>query len=446
MNRHSSTSRVMTALGAAIVLFATGCLTSRHESASTPREPTFTRDVAPVMFANCSGCHRPGGIGPMSLLTYEDAKTHATDIRDMVGRGAMPPWHADAPRGTFANDRRLSDSDRDAILRWVDAGTPLGRPSDLPPQPVFEGSWTIGTPDVVVSMQRDFDVPASGEVRYQYFEVPSGLTEDKWVQAIEILPGAREVVHHVLAYAREPGVAARPPAIRVRVDSARQADSARAARQRAASGREARPLGALIATTAPGTNAIRFPEGTALRLGAGTVFTFQMHYTPHGHATKDRTRLGIVFAKAPPVEEIHASAFTNGRFVIPAGASDHRVDSELSFTEPVHVWGLFPHTHLRGKRWEYRLVGRDSSSRVILSMPRYDFNWQTFYMFAEPLAIPAGARIDASAWYDNSAANPSNPDPKAAVRWGDQTWEEMQYTGFLYSVDSKRRSVGAPRH
>jgi mono/diheme cytochrome c family protein len=366
----------MTALGAAIVLFATGCLASRQEGASTPREPTFTKDVAPVMFANCSGCHRPGGIGPMSLLTYEDAKTHAADIRDAVAGGVMPPWHAEAPRGTFANDRRLADSERDAILRWIDAGTPLGKPSDLPAQPVFEGSWTIGTPDVVVSMPADFEVPATGEVRYQYFEAPSGLTEDRWVQAIEILPGAREVVHHVLAYAREPGVAVRPPAIRVRVDSSRQADSARAARQRAASGREPRVLGALIATTAPGTNAIRFPEGTALRLGAGTVFTFQMHYTPHGHAMKDRTRIGIVFAKAPPVEEIHASAFTNGRFVIPAGASDHRVDSDLSFTEPVRVWGLFPLVRIQRLESFFRCrVTTSTGRRITCSPSRWRFRW-----------------------------------------------------------------------
>jgi mono/diheme cytochrome c family protein len=431
--------RAATALCAAAIPLVTGCAPTRGELASVPRTPTFTRDVAPVMFTNCSGCHRPGGIGPMPLLTYEHATSYASEIRDVVARRAMPPWHADAPHGTFANDRRLADADRDAILRWVDAGTPLGNPSDLPPPPVFSGSWTIGTPDVVASMPRDFEVPAQGEVRYQYFEVPSGLTEDTWVQAIEILPGARDVVHHVLVYAREPGVTSRPPAIRQRADTA-----STGARQGRASSGGGRSLGALVATTAPGTNAITFPEGTALRLGAGTIFTFQMHYTPHGHAIRDRTRVGIVFAKEPPVEEIHASAFVNSRFMIPAGASDHRVDAELAFTEPVHIWALFPHTHLRGKRWEYRLVGPDTTSRVILSMPRYDFNWQTYYMFAKPLAIPAGARIEASAWYDNSAANPSNPDPTAAVRWGDQTWEEMQYTGFLYSVDSRRRRVGAP--
>src|SRR5688572_2540662 len=189
MARNSGVTRVLVATGVAAIAFVTGCLAPRVERTSTPRTPTFTKDVAPVMFASCSGCHRPGGIGPMSLLTYDDAKTYAQEIRDVVDQRVMPPWHAEDPRGTFANDRRLADADRDAILRWVDAGTPLGKPSDLPPSPVFSGSWTIGTPDVVVSMPKEFEVPAEGEVRYQYFEAPSGLTEDKWVQAIEILPG-----------------------------------------------------------------------------------------------------------------------------------------------------------------------------------------------------------------------------------------------------------------
>jgi hypothetical protein len=185
-----------------------------------------------------------------------------------------------------------------------------------------------------------------------------------------------------------------------------------------------------------------FPAGTALRIAAGSVLTFQMHYTAHGKAMKDRSSIGIVFAKAPPADEMRAASFINGRFVIPAGAADHRVDAEIGFSEPVHVWALLPHTHLRGKKWEYRLVQPDGTSEVILSVPRYDFNWQTYYVFAKPLAIPVGARIESAAWYDNSVTNRSNPDASQEVRWGDQTWEEMQYTGFLYTVDSRRNPGG----
>ena len=421
--------------------------------------PTFARDVAPIVYRNCATCHRPGGIGPMSLLTFENARAFATRIRERIIAGTMPPWHADAPPGTFSNDRRLSDADKRTIVRWVDAGAPLGNAADLPPAPDFPTEWTIGAPDAVIAMPHHFDVPATGTIEYQYFEVPTGFTEDKWVRAIEILPGAREVVHHVLVFARAP----EPPTY--------AAGTAAPAAPAAASGAPAAPappplmirrtdhsipdalgpdgkprqLGSLIGSTAPGTNVLAFPAGTALRVRAGSVLTFQMHYTARGHAMKDRTRVGMVFAKEPPENQMIASAFFNGQFEIPAGARDHHVAAEVGFSESVQLWGLLPHTHLRGKRWEYRLILPDGKAEVLLSVPRYDFNWQTYYLFAKPVAIPAGSRIESVAWYDNSEANPSNPDPAKPVRWGDQTWEEMQYTGLLVTVDSRRRSKAAAK-
>ena len=410
--------------------------------------PTFAKDVAPILYRNCTSCHRPGGLGPMSLISYEDARSVASDMRDAVGSGFMPPWHADSPHGTFVNDRRLSDADIKAILAWVDGGTPSGDAKDLPAVPSYSGSWSTGTPDLVVGMSAAYMVPAKGTVEYQYFEVPTKLTEDKWVQSIEIMPGARPVVHHVLVFARAPSVtppapaaagAPRPTPLLLRRD-----DQSVPENSPGPDGKQ-RELGALVATTAPGTNVLTLPPGTALRLRAGTVLTFQMHYTAHGEAMADSTRVGIVFAKEAPAEEIRASSFQNGQFVIPAGADGHRVPAEIGFREAVHVWGLFPHTHVRGKKWEYRLVHPDGRSEMILSVPNYDFNWQTYYMFAKPLAIPAGARIESFAWYDNSAKNPANPDASKEVRWGDQTWEEMQYTGLLYSVDSRRLTVRPPR-
>ncbi|MGQ0649859.1 MAG: thiol-disulfide isomerase [Gemmatimonadaceae bacterium] len=384
----------------------------------------------------------------MSLLTYEDARKAAAEIRENVGTGVMPPWHADAPHGTFLNDRRLSDADKQTITRWVDAGMPSGDAKDLPSAPSYPTGWSIGIPDAVVAMTTEYEVPAKGVIEYQYFEVPTNFTEDKWVQAIEILPGTREVVHHVLVYARVPSAGrpspAAPGAPPPRPLLLRREDHG-IPEPPPGSEEPQRELGALIASTAPGTNVLTFPEGTALRVRAGSVLTFQMHYTAHGHAMKDRTSLGMIFAKAPPAEELRAASFVNGQFVIPAGATDHRVPSEIGFRETVRVWGLLPHTHLRGKRWEYRLVQPDGRSEVILSVPNYDFNWQTYYMFAKPLEIVPGARIEALAWYDNSVANPANPDPKKEVRWGDQTWEEMQYTGFLYTVNSRRLSGGPPK-
>lgn len=408
--------------------------------------PTYARDVAPILFRNCTACHRPGGIGPMSLLTYADARDNSADIREYVSKGVMPPWHADAPHGTFSNERRLTDAEKQTIVRWVEGGTPEGNRRETPPAPTYSSSWTMGTPDAVFTMATEFEVPASGTIEYQYFEVPTGLTEDKWIDAIEILPGAREVVHHVLVYARPPapapGTTPPTPLPAVLVPRRDHSPPGTPPAGPVANPRPRAGLGALVASLAPGTDVMTFPAGTALRLRAGTVLVFQMHYTAHGHPKRDRTSVGVRFAKAPPVEEIRASSFVNGRFVIPPGAADVQVPAEIGFRDTVRVWGILPHTHLRGTRWEYRLTQPDGRSEVVLSVPKYDFNWQTYYMFARPLEILPGGKLESIAWYDNSAANRANPDPTAEVRWGDQTWEEMQYSGFLYTVNSRRLTPG----
>ncbi|HUF48736.1 MAG TPA: hypothetical protein VMM93_13045, partial [Vicinamibacterales bacterium] len=207
----------------------------------------------------------------------------------------------------------------------------------------------------------------------------------------------------------------------------------------------ARRLGSLVATMAPGWNAMVFKPGTALQIRAGAVLTFQMHYTASGTPRTDQSKVGFVFAPEPPAQEMRAGSFINARLEIPAGAAHHRVDAEVGFAQDVHVWGLFPHTHLRGVKWEYTLVHPDGRTEKILDVSRYDFNWQTYYMFTKPLAVTRGSRIRSSAWYDNSANNPANPDPSVTVRWGDQTWEEMQYTGITYTVDATPPPSGRAR-
>jgi len=413
-------------------------------------DPTFSKDVAPIIYKNCASCHRPGGQGPFTLLDYDTAKTKLDEMYDAVKGGVMPPWHADGPHGVFRNDRRLSDTEKETILRWIATGAKPGEMKDLPPKPEFPTSWSIGTPDAVVSMPEDFTIPASGTVEYQYFVMPTNFTEDKWVQAIEIMPGAREVVHHVLVYARTPAPTPTPgaaaPAPRPAGTPAPQPLFLRVAEQSNTNDSPRldslhpppRNMGVLIGTSVPSTNVMEFPKGTALRLRAGTVLTFQMHYTAKGPEMHDRTKVGFKFAKEMPDEEIFASHFFNGALNLPAGAKDVAVPAEIGVTQPVRIWGLLPHTHLRGTRWQYKLEKPDGTSEVILDVPRYDFNWQTYYLFEKPLEIPAGAKIKSMAWYDNSPTNKSNPDPTKDVKWGDQTWEEMQYTGFLYSVPSRR--------
>ena len=397
--------------------------------------PTFTKDVAPILYKNCVTCHRPGDIAPMPLITYEQVRPWAKSIREKVSLGTMPPWHADAPRGTFSNDRRLTDQDKETLVSWAMAGAPQGDPKELTPAPHFTEGWEIGTPDVVLSMPKAYDVPASGTINYQYFSIPTNFTEEKWVQAIEIRPGARSVVHHVLVFCREPNASAKPPAFVSVVPES----TARQQGERSQQGAQAR--GVLIATTAPGTNAMTFQPGTAMRIGPGAVLTFQVHYTSNGKAASDISSVGLIFAKQQPKQEIRNSAFVNATFNIPAGTSDKAVDSAIQFNEDSHIWALFPHTHLRGKSWQYRLVYPDGRSEVVLSVPKYDFNWQTYYVFSKPLAVPKGSRLEATAHYDNSVANPWNPDPNVEVRWGEQTWQEMQYSGITYSVDE---AMGPP--
>ena len=436
---------------AAVGIAALVAVAFARQSGPSPRHaaPNFSKDVAPILYSNCTSCHHPGGLGPFSLVDYDSAKAQTDKMEDAVSSGYMPPWGAEGPHGVFRNDRRLSDADKQMILDWIAGGAQRGDPKDLPPRPEYPSTWSIGTPDLVVSMPEDFTVPATGMIEYQYFTVPTNLTEDKWVQAIEIQPGAREVVHHVLVYATvppTPGVSLAAPAPR---PAGTPAPAPLFIRNRSQAiipdvprvdtrNPPPRNMGALIGTTAPGTNVVEFAKGTALRLRAGTVLTFQMHYTAHGHEMHDRSRVGFRFAPAPPQEEIFASQFVNGTFTIPAGEKDVAIPAEITAGQPVRIWGLFPHTHLRGTRWRYTLVKPDSTSEVILDMPHYDFNWQTYYLFDKPLDLPAGAKITSTAWYDNSATNKSNPDPSKDVKWGDQTWDEMQYTGFLYSIPGRK--------
>ncbi len=417
--------RLVTPLLGGAMLISTGIGTAATA-------PTFSKDVAPILYKNCATCHRPGEAAPMSLLTYKDARPWAKSIRQFVSAGTMPPWHSTQPRGVFSNDRRLSETDKNTLINWVDAGAPEGDAKDLPPAPKFVEGWQIGKPDVVLAMAKTFDVPAKGTVQYQYFQVPTNFTEDKWVQAMEIRSTAPSVVHHVIVYMKAPGmqrVAAFKPVIPMMPQRNRPANAE--AEQKA---EQAGP-GVWLIGKAPGSEPMIFKPGEAMKVAAGSVLTFQMHYTASGKAATDQTSVGLIFAKEPPQREIHAEVFANPMLKLPAGSPDTAIDTAIEFTEDTHIISLIPHTHLRGKSWEYRLIYPDGRSEVVLNVPHYDFNWQTWYTFASPLAIPKGSRLEATAHYDNSVNNPSNPDPKVDVRWGDQTWEEMQFTAMNYYID-----------
>jgi hypothetical protein len=395
-NRLSVSIAAFFLLSLCVITFAAA---SASDAKKTAKTATFNKDIAPIFFKSCVECHRAGEIAPMSLMSYKDARPWARSIKEKVASREMPPWHADPNHGEYSNDRRLSQTDVDKIVSWVDGGAVEGEAKDLPPQPKFVDGWNIGKPDAIFKLPQEYAVPATGVVEYKYFSVPTNFKEDMWIQAAEIRPGNRAVVHHVIVFVQKGGEQQR-----------------------------------LLVGYAPGEQPAVMSKGLARRIPAGANLVFQVHYTPNGVAASDQSYVGLIFAKEPPQRELLTRPVMNARFVIPPGDGNYRVDSTYTFTEDAHIHSLMPHMHLRGKDFEYRLTYPDGSSKTLLSVPKYDFAWQSYYMLKEPAAAPKGARLDCVAHFDNSEKNKYNPDPKKEVPWGDQTWEEMMigWTSFTY--------------
>jgi hypothetical protein len=390
-------------------------------AAAAPKPaPTFAKDIAPVLQARCQGCHRPGEAAPMPLLEYRDVRPWAKAIKEAVVLKRMPPWFADPSIGHFRNDRSLSQDEINTLVAWVDGGAPEGSPKDLPAPRQFVEGWNIGQPDLVLEMPSGFDVPASGTVEYQYVILPYKFNEDRWVQMAEVRPGARSVVHHVIAYIREPGSRwerDRQPGVVFLPEKNDKGD---------------RPSvgGDMLAGYAPGVPASIIQPGQGRLIKAGSDIVFQLHYTANGKSGRDRTRVGIVFCKQPPKERVMSLGAFNRRFTIPAGDANYRVDAEFELGHEAKLVSLLPHMHLRGKDFEYRLVFPTGETQTILRVPRYDFGWQLSYEPQQDILLPKGTKVACTAHYDNSANNPSNPDPAAKLKWGDQSWEEMM-VGFF---------------
>ncbi|HXI93432.1 MAG TPA: cytochrome c [Blastocatellia bacterium] len=374
---------------------------------------TFTRDVAPIFYNRCVECHRAGEVAPMSLITYNEARPWAKAIKQKVVDRSMPPWLASPENTHFKNDRRLSQKEIDTIAAWVEAGAPKGSDEDLPALPKFEQGWAIGKPDAVIALDEDVAVPADGVVPYKYLTVQTNFNEDRWVQAAEIRPGNRRVVHHIIVFVQEPG----------------------AKNELSGEGRGGR--GFKLCGFAPGEQPKTFPPGTARLIKKGSKLTFQLHYTPNGEATTDRSYIGLIFSKTPVHKFALTGTATNARFVIPPGDGNYEVRSSWTATDDVRIIDLMPHMHVRGKDFTYTAVYPDGRSEVVLQVPKYDFNWQLLYQFKDPLFLPKGARLDCVAHFDNSARNKYNPDPSKEVRWGDQTWEEMMIGWFDYILDKE---------
>ena len=385
----------------------TGRAVSEEASAKPKAKVTYAGQVARILQDNCQVCHHPGTAAPFSLMTHEDAVKWADNIKEAVADKRMPPWFADPHYGKFANDRRLKKEDQEALLAWIDGGMEMGDKKDLPAEKTYADGWVIGKPDVVFELPDEQDIPASGTVPYRFFTSPTNFKEDVWVQAAEARPGNRGVVHHIIVSYRE-------------------------AKSKDKSGGRGPQGDGFIVGTAPGDMPLICPPGVARRIPAGAELIWQMHYTPNGKPAKDKSQVALVFykGKEPPKYNSQTLGVMNGNFAIPPGANNHKVESEWTVPRDTLVLGFVPHMHLRGKDFLYEVAYPDGKKETVLSVPKYDFNWQLTYREEKPLLLPKGSVIHCTAHFDNSAANKANPDPKKEVTWGDQTWEEMMI-GFV---------------
>jgi hypothetical protein len=394
--------------------------------ASAASAPTFNREVLPILQKNCQNCHRPGEVAPMSLLTYTDARPWAKSIKNAVATRKMPPWFADPNYGHFANDRRLSQADIETLVAWADNGAPEGDPLSKLAPVAFQDGWNI-KPDVVIEMPNEFQIPATGTINYQYIRVNGSFPEDVWVEAAEMRPSNPAVLHHGKVWVVPPGskwMADATPGMPY--------EGRETGRNDAADGND------ILGKFNPGLGAQSFDVGGSAKfVPKGSDLVFELHYTAVGKATTDKSKLGLVLAKHPPVTRYFLSSGpTASNLVIPAGDSNAEVVSEVTVgLDDAKLVYVQPHMHLRGKDFELRAIYPTGEGETLFKGV-FDFNWQLGYDFAKPIPLPKGTRLIAISHFDNSANNKFNPDPAKEVRWGPQNWDEMSnaFVGLIFAA------------
>jgi hypothetical protein len=399
----------------------------QHTSLAAGSSPTFYRDVLPILQAHCQSCHRPAEIAPMALVNYDQTRPFARAIAHATSKKSMPPWFADPNVGHFSNDPSLTPQEIATLAAWSDSNAPAGDPHDAPPPRQWTHGWLIPQPDKILQMPKPVAIPPHGDVQYTYEIVPTHFSADRWVQFSEIRPSSRENVHHAVVYIRPPNsnwlkhAPLNQPFTGADMTDEHDRNDTHFT------------TADILLVYAPGSSPDNWPDGAAKLIPAGSDLVFQMHYMAHGHPTTDQTSVGLVFAKTPPIQRILTLQLTNDRFVIPPGVPDYRVEVHGSLPNDAVLLSFFPHMHLRGKRFEYNLLEPNQPPEPLLRV-NYDFYWQLSYRLAQPHTLKAGTILQAIAWYDNSKNNPHNPDPDAAVRWGDQTYDEMMVGFFDVAV------------
>ena len=383
-----------------------GCLINFPETGkravAAHAQISYSETIAPMLQENCVTCHREGGIGPWAMTEYNMVRGFAPMIREVIRTKRMPPWHADPHHGTWANDRSLTAGQVQTLVHWVEAGAPRGDgPDPLAESTKVWPEWGMGEPDLIVEIT-PHSFPATGIVDYQYQRVANPLDHDVWVRAVEILPGDRSALHHVITMFGEEHPEAENPRRRFVTKGT---------------------LGGYV----PGNSTEIFPEGTGTLLPAGSTFMFQMHYTTYGKAGTDNSRFGIYFYDEKPEHQLAGTVLMNTKIKIPANTKAHTESASQVLKRDVLLYSLLPHSHFRGTASDFIAIYPNGDEEILLSVPKYDFNWQTSYEFAEPKLLPAGTTLVHHTTWDNSAQNAANPDPSIEVTWGEQTFEEMLF-------------------
>lgn len=387
---------------------APGCIINYDDI--DPAKISYSETITPILKENCIACHVQGGIAPWAMSEYAMIKGFAPMIREVVRTKRMPPWHADPEIGHWRNEVGMSDEDTKTLITWIEAGAPRGEGDD-PLKQILprENVWTLGEPDLILDIPA-FEIPASGTVDYQYPTIPNPYDKDVWVIAAEVIPGDPKAVHHILAGS-----------------SNKQLE-----------GRLSEIFENFILTYAPGNEASSMPAGTGVFVAKGGVYQFQMHYTPYGKKTVDRSQIGLHFSDKPPANFYREQVIVNYELAIPANTERHEEKAYFIFDKDAEIHSLFPHSHYRGISSTFEIQYPDGKVETILSVPNYDFNWQRTYQFTDPKRIPAGSKVIHRTIYNNSAKNRGNPAPNEIVYWGLQSEQEMLYGSVGYSWVDER--------
>ena len=410
--------------------------TALKEPAYVPRPKgalTFSRDIAPLINANCASCHRPGEVAPFSLLTYDDVKKRAKQIATVTQSHFMPPWKASEPApSAFYDARHLTPEQIGLLAQWADEGAKPGNLKQAPAPPKFTEGWTLGQPDVVLGSDEPYMLAAEGSDVYRCFVLPANYSEDRYVSAVEVRPGNSKVVHHVIAFLDTSG-------------KARELDAADPGPGYTSHGGIGITPSGSLGGWAPGNMPRRLPDGVGILLPKGADVVLQVHYHKDGKPEQDKTKIGLHFCKTPVDKRLRVSMVINPLLYIPPGKADYTIPAirPLKINQDITVLDVMPHMHLIGRAMEVTATRPDGTKQTLVNVPDWDFNWQTTYQFKQPIQLPKGSDINLLARYDNSTGNPRNPSsPPKLVHWGEQTTDEMCLAFVSYTIDAEHLTQG----